>query len=62
MMILSRLVCARAIIAPSVVASVPFLTNTAQSAWLTMPVKRSASSTMTGETPVSVSILQHLLG
>jgi hypothetical protein len=58
MMIFSRLVWARAIMAPSVVASVPFLTNTAQSAWLTMPVKRSANSTITGETPVRVSVLR----
>ncbi len=57
MMIFSRFVCARAIMAPRVVASVPFLTKIAQSAWLTIPVNRSANSTITGETPVSVSVL-----
>ena len=50
-----RFLCARAMTMAIEVASVPFLQNIAQSAWLTMPTNASARSTITGDGPVRVS-------
>ena len=48
---LRRLVAARAMVTQMVVASVPFLANTAQSAWSTVATSSSLSSTMSGDGP-----------
>ena len=50
-----RRVWARAVISAMVVASVPFLQNIAQSAWLTSRVISSASRTISSVGPVRVS-------
>ena len=55
MMTVLRRVWARAVTRAMEVASVPFLQNIAQSAWVTMPVKASASSTIRPVGPVRVS-------
>ncbi len=52
-----RRVWARAVTRAMVVASVPFLQNIAQSAWVTMPTKASARSTIRPEGPVMASAM-----